>query len=219
MNDTRQQLLVALRRDGALSLDQLVPQLGVTKTAVRKHMLALERVGAVRSTKEDPVAPGRPRLLWTLTEAGAERFPTREAEFLRNFVSYVEELDKSDILEGFFRELWAERMREFRSRLGDRELQVVAFDVRLKALHDTLEDGGFMPRISVSEVAQGQQIRRRVTVEECNCPLAGAARASRIPCRLEAGFLQDVLGGCSSASPRFATMRSETCTFQFDIEQ
>jgi predicted ArsR family transcriptional regulator len=48
-----------------------------------------------------------------------------------------------------------------------------------------LERQGFVPEIDVDE--------ERVTISECHCPFAQGVRATRLPCRLEARFLEQAL--------------------------
>jgi len=80
-SDRRADLLAALLQDkGGLTIDELTERLGITRTAVRQHLAALQRDGEVARAGVRPTG-GRPQHLYVLTEAGAERFTRRYSWF------------------------------------------------------------------------------------------------------------------------------------------
>ncbi len=73
--DTQHRLLLALRGAGkGLGVEALSGALGITLTAVRQHLVALERDGLLTKTPE-PQARGRPAHLYALTSRAKESFP------------------------------------------------------------------------------------------------------------------------------------------------
>jgi predicted ArsR family transcriptional regulator len=103
-NDRRGDLLNALLHDkSGLTVDALGDRLGITRTAVRQHLAALERDGYVARGGTQPTG-GRPEVLYVLTESGAERFTRRYSWF-------------ADLLVGLLKtELGGENLR---ARLGE----------------------------------------------------------------------------------------------------
>ena len=79
---TRQQeLLLALsRRKQGLPLDALADLLGISRTAVRQHLMSLERDGLVTKGASRP-SGGRPEQLYVLTGKGIEQFPRQYSWF------------------------------------------------------------------------------------------------------------------------------------------
>jgi predicted ArsR family transcriptional regulator len=74
LGDTQHRLLVALRgAPGGLGVEALSQALGITVTAVRQHLVALERDGLVARTSV-PQARGRPAHAYTLTTSARETF-------------------------------------------------------------------------------------------------------------------------------------------------
>ncbi|HVT53500.1 MAG TPA: HTH domain-containing protein [Dongiaceae bacterium] len=124
-SDRRADLMAALLQDKAgLSIDELTERLGITRTAVRQHLAALEREGTVARGGVRP-SGGRPQHVYVLTEAGAERFTRRYSWF-------------ADLLIGLLRsELGAEDLRERLEALGENAaralLRSAAGDQRLAA--------------------------------------------------------------------------------------
>jgi predicted ArsR family transcriptional regulator len=79
--DRRADLMAALLQEKAgLTIEQLVEKLGVTRTAVRQHLAALERDGEVARAGVRPTG-GRPQHVYVLTESGSERFTRRYSWF------------------------------------------------------------------------------------------------------------------------------------------
>jgi predicted ArsR family transcriptional regulator len=102
--DRRGDLMNALLHDkSGLTVDALSERLGITRTAIRQHLTALERDGYVTRGGTQPTG-GRPEMLYILTESGAERFTRRYSWF-------------ADLLVGLLKaELGGENLR---SRLGE----------------------------------------------------------------------------------------------------
>src|SRR5581483_12447063 len=124
-SDRRADLLAALLQDKAgLTIDELMERLGVTRTAVRQHLAALQRDGEVARGGVRP-SGGRPQHVYVLTEAGAERFTRRYSWF-------------ADLLIGLLRsELGQEELRTRLTAMGENAagalLRGAAADARLSA--------------------------------------------------------------------------------------
>ena len=124
-SDRRADLLAALLQDKAgLTIDELMERLGVTRTAVRQHLAALQRDGEVARGGVRP-SGGRPQHVYVLTEAGAERFTRRYSWF-------------ADLLIGLLRsELGQEELRARLTAMGENAagalLRGAAADARLSA--------------------------------------------------------------------------------------
>jgi len=99
-SDRRADLLAALLQDkGGLTIDELMERLGVTRTAVRQHLAALERDGAVARGGVRP-SGGRPQHVYVLTEVGAERFTRRYSWFADLLIGLLRsELGEADLRE------------------------------------------------------------------------------------------------------------------------
>lgn len=204
--DPKATILEALRRRGSLTTDRLVEATGLSKTATRAHLLALERDGLIARETAVRDGLGRPPVAFRLTTKGGALFPTRDPELLAGLLAFLEREGAQRWVERFFGEVWEERRERWKLREG------APLAERVAALEELLAANDFMPVVELVRSAQG---KARVRVRECNCPLPAAVRATKIPCRLEGKFLADVLEGrlCSAQTARD---RSQTC--QFDIE-
>lgn len=76
--DSRRAIVTALKESGAATIAQLAPRLGLTREAVRQHLVQLQHEGWIEAMVErDAVRrrTGRPSTLYRLTEAGEHLFP------------------------------------------------------------------------------------------------------------------------------------------------
>lgn len=208
--EPRQTILDALRRRGAMSIDELAALLDLSKTATRAHVLRLEKAGLIARMEADPDGPGRPRARFALTQRGAGSFPTADAELLEVLLAFLEREGHSALIRHFFEELWSERRSSLLQSLGVNSFADSSLKERLLHLEELLEESDYMPSIERRRQGKG----KLVVLRECNCPLPAAVRATRIPCQLEAAFLAEVVGG-EALETQLAADRAETCTFEF----
>lgn len=213
LSDSRRVVLDVLRRQRESTIDALVEKSGLSKTAVRAHLVRLERDGAVERTSLEHEGPGRPPVAFSLTEQGAALFPSSDAAMLSGLLEYLKGQGAGELVEGYFAEVWADRAMDVLEELQAPDFRSSPLAERLRALEAVLTRSDFMPRIEREVDGSGTE---RVRVCECNCPLPAAARASRAPCRLEVQFLSEVIGARPS-SVHICTRRREPCVFEFEI--
>jgi predicted ArsR family transcriptional regulator len=214
-NDSRTTILAELRRRGDLSIDEVVESTGLSKTAVRAHLVRMERDKVIERLEPEIAGPGRPPATFRLTEYGASMFPTSDSALLSRLLNYLNEHDAEGLVTDFFNELWTDKMDALRESLGGTRLDDATLEERIAAIEACLEDQHFMPVIEHVKLDDGSDV---VTVCECNCPFRTAADVSRAPCQLEVDFLSKALG----ATPRKVTIavdRRNTCTFEFVVQK
>ncbi len=201
----RRTLLEFVKRRGAVTLDEAVAALGLSKTAVRGHLLRLEELGLLERIAASTDRPGRPPLAYRVSAQGERLFPSSDSAALTALLVFLAESGAGALLETFFAGLWAARRAEYQAELarGDGD----ALPDRLRALSAVLERGHFMPRVS-HDGGCG------VTVRECHCPLPAAVRATRLPCEMEARFLAGVIGA-EPQSVRYASPEAPGCVYRF----
>jgi predicted ArsR family transcriptional regulator len=89
--ETRERVLRHLKRRGATSVAELAAALRLSPNAVRHHLLALGRSGAVsRETAASEGSRGRPATRYTLTLAAEDAFPKRYPELLSALLAEAE---------------------------------------------------------------------------------------------------------------------------------
>ena len=214
-SDSRHAVLVELRQHGSRTADQLVEATGLSKTAVRAHLVRMERDGAIARVAYESDGPGRPPAAFELTDEGATLFPSDDSLLLSSLMRFLEKSENKVDVAAFFSQMWSDRMHELLEALGVTDVSESDLDARVNAIQATLTSRNFMPVIDRESCSDGSQV---VRIRECNCPFPAAAGASETPCRFEIDFLSQVLG-TRPRSVSFATSRKDSCTFEFVIKK
>lgn len=181
-SDSKRTILQLIKRRGDVSLDDVVEATGLARTTLREHLAGLERDGLVARVAQRQ-GRGRPTMRYHLTADGDGLFPSRDGVLLRELLAFLDREGQAPLVEAFFTRFWEARLREVEFRMAD-----VAPDDRagrLAVLERVLKEQGFMPQIEAND--------RELVVRECNCPFPEAVKKTRLPCRLEARFFEQVL--------------------------
>lgn len=206
LGESQEQLLDLVKRHGELTVAEAVEQLDLATTTVRQHFDALEEEGLV-VRREQVEGRGRPTAHFSLSEAARQMYPSRDGEMLSNLLEFMGREGYHRAIDGFFREYWDERREMLRKRFEEAEAETLR--ERLDVLEAFLADQGFMPEIEIDD--------QMVTIRECNCPLQGAVEQTRLPCRLEAEFLEQVVGEVLSRV-EYIPDGNTSCTYEFSME-
>jgi predicted ArsR family transcriptional regulator len=97
MHSTKTQMLLALKRNGRCSVDELALMLGVAPMTVRQHLAALERDSLIASTEERGRL-GRPHFVYFLTPRGEESFPKHYDRLAMQLLQEIGSLDAADLV-------------------------------------------------------------------------------------------------------------------------
>ena len=187
MQTTKQQLLVLLKRTGAVTVDEAAGALSVASMTARQHLVGLERDGLVVAEKVRRLT-WRPHYLYTLTPKGEEMFPRRFDLFAQVLLEEVGALNANDFdglapeaKQSLLVQRTADRLAErFRPRVDDRSLAA-----RVASVTDVLHFiGGFA---EWRETDDGYEIR------DYNCVFARLAPAQRSGCPWHVRLLTGLL--------------------------
>lgn len=164
-------LTLLLEKKGGLTIDQMAAALGITRTAVREHVAALERdrlvaEGALAATG------GRPGRRYTLTPRGHALFPKRYDMMARL------------LLESLTRNLG----------LAETEAELRALGARLGAqLKERLKGGANKARVIAElmrELGYESSSTTPDTIEALNCVYHELAQADQRVCALDLALIE-----------------------------
>lgn len=176
---TRRAILLALRKQGQLSVDDLAAALGITGSAVRQHLAGLEADGFVAHS-EHRSGPGRPRFRYHLAPGAEPLFPKTYGALTNELLEYVEDED-AELLERVFERRRARRVECARARLAGRSpAEQVAELTRI------LDEDGYLA--DVEPIGEGA-----FRVVEHNCAILEVALRYGQACGAEIGFIREVL--------------------------
>ena len=150
---TREAILDILRRHDERSVDDLAGELGLAGATVRRHLDVLLRDGYV-AVDQLRGRTGRPRYVFSLTEAGADLFGRHYVRITRRLLHEISELTAEEtagrggeeIADLVFAKLSERLAAEYGPRVGGRDVEE-----RARAVAALLEDEGFEVEVDTSE--------------------------------------------------------------------
>lgn len=107
MKDTRKKILRTLLAQPNSSIKDLAEAVGINGISIRHHLTNLEAENLIASSEERH-GVGRPRLIYSLTDKGAEQFPTSYLSLTRRLISVLKESLPEDQLESIFQSMGEE---------------------------------------------------------------------------------------------------------------
>jgi predicted ArsR family transcriptional regulator len=209
LSDSQQRLLQLLKREGSLTVDRAIDQLDLAETTIRQHLGRLTDAGLVEQRAEAR-GRGRPTAVYTLDDRGQQLFPAGDAQLLSDLLGFLSREGYHRAIDEFFRDFWRQRHAAFEQRLDEASAEDLGEVVAI--LKDFLAEKGFMPEVDLDD-SEGE-----LELSECNCPLAGAVEQTRLPCRLEAEFLERALGRALKRV-EYIPDGNNACTYQFDDDK
>jgi DeoR family suf operon transcriptional repressor len=177
--ETRRRILIALKKRGEASVEELGHVLGVTPSGVRQHLSKLAAAGFV-SLRPKPAGPGRPRHIYRLSSGAEALFPKFYSELTNELLSYVEDEDP-EVLERVF-----ERRRRRRVEGAVERLKGKAFAEKVAELARILDEDGYLADF---EAASDGSFR----ITEHNCAVLGVAKRWGLACSTEIEFIREAL--------------------------
>jgi DeoR family suf operon transcriptional repressor len=176
---TRRTLLDTLKRRGEARVDALAEALGVTVSAVRQHLTALQADGWVLH-REVRAGAGRPHHLYRLSPEGDRLFPRSYAAITIDLLAEAEAEDP-EIVERMFERRRARRVERAKARLDGKELAE-----RVRELTRILDEDGYLAE--AIDLPDGM-----FRIVEHNCAILAVATKYGTACGTELEFIREVL--------------------------
>jgi predicted ArsR family transcriptional regulator len=182
MQSTRQEILSILREERQATVEDLAESLELTPMTIRHHLNVLQAQNLVVATKvRRSKKVGRPRLVYTLTDAADELFPHGYGELARRLVSEVKETVGEEELKTIFRRMAADLAAE-----APPAEKGQSFEERLDQVSDFLQEHGFLSRWE--ETDEGY------VLTNVNCPYRRVSREHGEVCIMDSELLDRLLG-------------------------
>jgi DeoR family transcriptional regulator, suf operon transcriptional repressor len=182
IGESQARILEHLKRAGTATIPEMGEALGLSVETVRTHLRALGAEGLVERRGRRRNGPGRPEIVYGLTESADALFPQRAGPLLNEFTRFLEGRGQAGLVRDFFDQRLEERLAEVRARVDGLDA-----DARLDEVARVLSDEGFMAEVGTDD-AGGTQLRL------CHCPVRQLVDVTRAPCRAELAFVRDILG-------------------------
>lgn len=202
LGDTQRQLLHALKRRGPSTTSELAEGFDLASGTLREHLKSLEARRLIERTGTKRHGPGRPHVIYGLTDAGEALFPSGEAELLVEFVEFLLDSGRDGVIDEFFER----RVDEAYSQAA-RRVERMTVEHREQEAVRILAEAGFMPELD-EDPETGETVIRL-----CNCPLKSVIAVTRRPCAAEERFVSQLVDGVLE---RFAYMPDgdDSCSYR-----
>jgi DeoR family transcriptional regulator, suf operon transcriptional repressor len=182
LSPAQRQTLMALKRRGEASVDDIAEAMAVTPSAARQHLAALRSAGLVATRQERgrPGNRGRPADLYHGTHQGETLFAQAIGDLSVELLGCLEE-EEPTLVSRVFERRQQRHVEQVRDQLKGKDL-----DQKVAALAEILDGEGYM-----AEVEKLPDETYRVTL--CNCAIWPVASLYGAACSTELEFLRAVL--------------------------
>jgi DeoR family suf operon transcriptional repressor len=192
-----------LEHKSGATLDELVTAVGLSRTAVNQHLIALEKEGNV--CKATPRRTrGRPQHVYVLTEQGANLFPKQYSWFSNLLLQTLRQQVGEEQVSQYMYDLGMKLSAGLIPRLvGKNRAERIAEIVKI------MNETGFVARVISAE---GSDKLPRV---ECrNCVYHDLSKQYPEVCRFDIGFISGLMG--AEVEHQACMQRgSDACRFRF----
>ncbi len=200
MQSTRQEILEILKEERQATVEDLARHLELTPMTIRHHLNVLQAQNLVIASKvRRSKKVGRPRLVYTLTDAADELFPSGYGVLARHLMSEVKDTMGESEAEAILRRV-ADRV----ASEAPPPVPGQGFEARLQQAVDFLENQGFISRWD--KTAEGY------VITNINCPYRHVSREHNEVCIMDTEILSNLLG---IEPQRLSSMRDgeSSCSF------
>ena len=182
MQSTRQEILEILKEERQATVEDLARRLELTPMTIRHHLNVLQAQNLVVASKvHRSKKVGRPRLVYTLTEAADDLFPQSYGQLARHLVSEVKETMGEEEAEAILRRV-ADRV----AREAPPPAEGEEFEQRLNVVIDFMQEQGFISRWEKAEDGY--------VITNINCPYRHVSQEHDQVCVMDTEILNKLLG-------------------------
>jgi len=156
MKSTKDRILQTLLRKPKLTINDLAEAVEINPISVRHHLSNLEKEGLI-AADEERHGVGRPRLVYSLTEDGMERFPTKYLRLTTRLLAQMKESMPAPMVAGLFNQIAEDLASQYAA-----DMKGLDMEERLDFVKDLLAQEGF----TVEWEKKGEQYE----IHEISCP-------------------------------------------------
>jgi DeoR family suf operon transcriptional repressor len=188
-------------KDGA-TLEELASHLEISKTAVKEHLLKIERRGYL-AYQDSKGSVGRPRRRYLLSQDGVDAFPKQYSWLSNVLLEHLAESTGPDavakVMDALAAKVAKDMEPKFRHAKNTAEL--------LKLVTETLNELGYRSSLKQSDLRKG------AVIEATNCVYHSVARKHPVLCRFDIKFIENVTGGMNVKLESCIARGGSVCRF------
>jgi len=203
LSDTQRRVLVAVKRHGEATADELASTLETSSSAVRQHLSVLRSAGLV-AARQERGQPGRPADHYHATERTEPLFETTDGGFSIELLADMEAEDP-ELVDRVF-----ERRRRRLVETAQHQLADKPIDEQVSAVTDLLDEQGYL-----ADYDKLADDHFRINLH--NCPIWTVANRFRQACNAELDFLRELIPDATVQRITHKTAGAHTCAYDISI--
>ena len=137
MKSTKDKILQTLLRRPKITINELAEAVEINPISVRHHLTNLQMEGLIEAD-EVRHGVGRPRLVYSLTQDGMERFPTKYLRLTTRLLTQMKETMPAPVVAKLFNQIAEDLASEYSS-----QIQGLSMEERLEFVKELLAQEGF----------------------------------------------------------------------------
>jgi len=137
MKSTKDKILQTLLRKPRVTINELAEAVGINAISVRHHLTNLTAEGLI-SADEERHGVGRPRLVYSLTEDGMEKFPTKYLRLTTRLLDQMKDSMPGPVVAKLFSQIAEDMANEYSD-----QMKGLSMEERLDFVKEMLAREGF----------------------------------------------------------------------------
>lgn len=200
---TQRRVLVALKRQGEATADELAATLEISSSAVRQHLSALRTAGLI-AARQERGQPGRPADRYRATELTEPLFVNTGIGLSVEILRHVEDEDP-EIVNRIFDRRRRQLVEDTKDKLADKSI-----DEKVLILSELLDEQGYL---ADSEKIDSDHYR----INLHSCAIWPVASRYQQACTTELEYLRHMIPDATVERVTHKTAGAHTCAYEIYI--
>jgi predicted ArsR family transcriptional regulator len=179
MNSTRERILQTLLNHPRSTISDLASAVDINDISVRHHLGSLQAENLV-SAEEERHGVGRPRLVFSLTEKGLERFPTKYLRLTTRLLDELKETLPPQIVASLFAKMAADLAGGYHGQIDS-----LSVEEKLELIKKLLTEEGF--------TIEWEKEGNHYLINEVTCPYYHVGQNHPEVCTVDQTLISSIL--------------------------
>ncbi len=207
LSGAKRRIIERLKRADTCTAPELAAEFGLTDTAIRQHLEALEVAELVERVPSPSSGRGRPPVHWRLAPSASSLFADRHSDLTVELISSIRSALGEDALERVVRTRAERQLATYTTALAD----TPTVWERVHLIAELRSAEGYL--------AEAVDHGDHVTLVEHHCPIRGAADSCSGLCSAELDLFQKVLGpGATVAREQHLLDGGQRCAYRVTLQ-
>jgi len=179
MKSTRDKILQTLLTHPQSTINDLAEAVSINSISVRHHLTNLQVDGFVRA-EEERHGVGRPRLVYSLTDEGLEKFPTRYLQLTNRLLSQLKQILPENQIQSIFTQIGKSIVEDQADAIKN-----MTFEKKLDFIKEILDEQGF--------AIEWEKIGNDYRINEVACPFYHVGQLHPEVCTMDQALISSIL--------------------------